>query len=547
MFFFFFHCCCSGADSKPFRKVKTGCLTCKIRHLKCDETKPHCLRCLKFGVECDFYLTKAQQGGSTFKSNAKPLVPRPSPSHTIFYPLSQKLFSDEQEQRYFRFFCDKTSQGLSGYFDSALWSELVLQACENDSAIRHAVVAIGALDLTSKRSTSRIQAHQILNDDAEQDHRFALQQYGLAIKRMRESTSEKKVDLRTMLIGCILLTCFETFHGNHQSAIAQMQSGLSLLEDWHAQHTPNLDEVLGTSSPSPFVVDDEILQALGRLDLQSMTFLDPRPKEIHNRMRRYGQASINAMPETFATLKEARVYLELVMRRFMHFMISISNVEGSDGVMKLSDPLPDIPEFILADQRRHMKELQRWHSAFMPLLKYARTVEGKKNFLAATALETHYLSSYFGLDAMTLDSRSSASRSMPVFREIVSLCTDILSHPSAIADETKYTFDLQIVASLYATGLRCRHSGIRRQAVALLLSSPRREGVWDAVLAGKIVGWVADIEEEDGLDGEFMKEGKGIIDLKFDFNLQARSVYLQCLQIRTGSDILVEREATLTW
>jgi hypothetical protein len=487
---------------------------------------------------------KAQRGGPAFISKAKTLIPRPSPSHTVFYPLSQKLFGDEQEQRYFRFFCDKTSHGLSGYFDSVFWSQLVLQVCENDPAIRHAVVAIGALDLISKRSR---QAHQVLNDEAEQDHRFALQQYGLSIRRMRESTSERKVDLRTMLIGCILLACFESFHGNHQSAIAQMQSGLSLLEDWHSQNTRNSDEVLGTSSPSPFVVDDEILQALGRLDLQSMTFLDPRPKETHNRMRNYGQASINTMPETFSTLMEARVYLELVMRRFMHFMISISNVEGSDGVMKLSDPSPDIPEFILADQRQHMKELQRWHGAFMPLLAHARTAEGRKNFLAATALETHYLSSYFGLDAMALDSQSYASRSTAVFKEIVSLCTAILSHPAAIADETKYTFDLQIVAPLYATGLRCRHSATRRQAADLLLSSPRREGVWDAVLAGKIVGWVADIEEEDGLDGEFMKEGKGIIDLKFDFDLQARSVHVQCLRIKTGSDILVEREATLTW
>ncbi|WJG35826.1 uncharacterized protein FOBCDRAFT_228081, partial [Fusarium oxysporum Fo47] len=39
--------------SRP--KVKTGCITCKIRHLKCDETKPKCKRCVKDKHTCDGY------------------------------------------------------------------------------------------------------------------------------------------------------------------------------------------------------------------------------------------------------------------------------------------------------------------------------------------------------------------------------------------------------------------------------------------------------------------------------------------------------------
>ena len=39
----------SGA--KP-RRVRTGCLTCRERHLKCDEGLPTCLNCRKSGREC---------------------------------------------------------------------------------------------------------------------------------------------------------------------------------------------------------------------------------------------------------------------------------------------------------------------------------------------------------------------------------------------------------------------------------------------------------------------------------------------------------------
>ncbi|KAL2757302.1 hypothetical protein ACRALDRAFT_1067922 [Sodiomyces alcalophilus JCM 7366] len=38
---------------RSHRKVRTGCKTCKLRKIKCDETKPHCLNCLRYGAKCD--------------------------------------------------------------------------------------------------------------------------------------------------------------------------------------------------------------------------------------------------------------------------------------------------------------------------------------------------------------------------------------------------------------------------------------------------------------------------------------------------------------
>lgn len=41
----------STSASKP-RRVRTGCLTCRERHLKCDEGMPDCLNCRKSRREC---------------------------------------------------------------------------------------------------------------------------------------------------------------------------------------------------------------------------------------------------------------------------------------------------------------------------------------------------------------------------------------------------------------------------------------------------------------------------------------------------------------
>ncbi|KAH6663086.1 hypothetical protein B0J14DRAFT_280144 [Halenospora varia] len=62
--------------SKP--KVKTGCQTCKIRRVKCDETKPACLRCVRFGHKCDGYLNKIGRSGSSGgnSGNTRVLVPK---------------------------------------------------------------------------------------------------------------------------------------------------------------------------------------------------------------------------------------------------------------------------------------------------------------------------------------------------------------------------------------------------------------------------------------------------------------------------------------
>lgn len=41
--------------SHAYPKVRTGCLTCKIRKVKCDEGKPSCLRCTSTGRKCEGY------------------------------------------------------------------------------------------------------------------------------------------------------------------------------------------------------------------------------------------------------------------------------------------------------------------------------------------------------------------------------------------------------------------------------------------------------------------------------------------------------------
>ncbi|KAJ0143507.1 Adhesion and hyphal regulator 1, partial [Colletotrichum tanaceti] len=42
----------TAATATKSKRVRTGCLTCRERHLKCDEGLPNCLNCRKSSREC---------------------------------------------------------------------------------------------------------------------------------------------------------------------------------------------------------------------------------------------------------------------------------------------------------------------------------------------------------------------------------------------------------------------------------------------------------------------------------------------------------------
>lgn len=108
-------------------------LACRIRRVKCDETKPECQRCVKGRFKCDGYSGRANRPSSQLKSS-KALAP--------LKPLSRmptvQLFKSEPEYRQFQRFCREQAAQLTGYRDTQLWSRVVLQACETNASIRHA-------------------------------------------------------------------------------------------------------------------------------------------------------------------------------------------------------------------------------------------------------------------------------------------------------------------------------------------------------------------------------------------------------------------------
>jgi len=118
---------------------------------------------------------------------------------------------------------------------------------------------------------------------------------------------------------------------------------------------------------------------------------------------------------------------------------------------------------------------------------------------------------------------------------------------SNMSSRLKFQFDSHVVIPLYMTGYKCREPKIRRRAISLLLANPRREGVFDSLLAGKMTQLAMNIEEE------YMKNGRvpgwaRIHGVTFERDGERRSAILTCQQRTSALSAHIEtKRKIITW
>lgn len=357
--------------------------------MKCDESKPSCLRCLNFNGHCYGYVRpQPHPKHSAGPGHPRRLVPKAQISQLSTSPV----FATEDEHRFYHLFVTKTAHSLSGFFHSEIWNYIVLQTCQSEPSIRHAVTAIAALDMTAMALRDAQAGHSMgdhvkTDEKAIRNHQFALQQYSQAITCMREAVENGKQQLRTTLLACILIICFETYQGNHNAALAQIKIGLELIIAIFRPPSPPPKTT--PSSQHQQGVEDEICEVFERLDVQVMTFPDPRPPSEHKLMTTCHVDHIAAMPKTFSTIRMARYYSDIFMRRHMHFRIIHTDVHRDTMVAAIgaNETTASPPEKMIHELEQYMADLERWRVAFDPLMDRISKSGSEREYLCGLSLE----------------------------------------------------------------------------------------------------------------------------------------------------------------
>ncbi|KAL1793805.1 hypothetical protein ACET3X_007226 [Alternaria dauci] len=123
------------------RKVRSGCGTCRIRRVKCDELKPVCRRCYSTGRTCEGYGIWGGGGNGYAERYGSKKTCTPSLHH--HFPATKLNLSD-QDQGYLDWFHHRLVHDLSGRLAEGFWTALVMPMLLNEPVIAHAAIALSS-------------------------------------------------------------------------------------------------------------------------------------------------------------------------------------------------------------------------------------------------------------------------------------------------------------------------------------------------------------------------------------------------------------------
>ncbi|WYZ43153.1 hypothetical protein EsH8_VI_000852 [Colletotrichum jinshuiense] len=212
---------------KGSRKVRTGCQTCKIRKIKCDETKPSCNRCTSTGRKCDGYPHVADISDMSSSS----------PDTAVFTLQPNRAFpgiNSPSDSRALQYFAEAVGPLLSGAVDPYFWTHIVMQFSTFEPAVTHSVLAISAL---YEQFQGQNEAGAI-----PRDHVFALRHYNAAIHELKGMTRRDKQP--TVLLVCLLFICIEFLRSGREAAIRHCKHGVAILRDTHNEFPWTKDHLL---------------------------------------------------------------------------------------------------------------------------------------------------------------------------------------------------------------------------------------------------------------------------------------------------------------
>lgn len=399
--------------------------------------------------------------------------------------------------------------------NSELWTRVVLQASQSNEIIRHATIAMGALDFTGSRS-GELRGFQ---------KRFAYSEYHKALVGMRKSL-EKDYDIRLKLIICILFACFEAYHGNSKSAIWQLYAGIEMMEEYTKKRNEPPVTPYQTRLPP---IDNEIEQVLILMEIQATAWGDQRSTSLHLERMQACAAIVENMPAEFDSINDATYYLGKNMMRGIHLRFFYNKSHK-----KISSPFA--PPFLnlnacidgpaLIEMGRVMAAFSQWGLAFAPL--YRKIISSADSVLqkGATLLKMHRISGSLWVVSGSPGAFRAYTKELREVVELSKVLIDMLTlEPLSVAP-----LDMVVVLPLSVVGWNYRHRALRREAIDILSTLARREAVWDSGMNAKIMEWMAEIEEEGLEDEEYVPEDVVANISNMEVDESQRTAIVSCLQ-----------------
>jgi hypothetical protein len=456
----------------------------RIRRVKCDEGKPECTRCLKFGITCGGYEVKK------VKKEIVAIVPKrelaineqPLPTLQLQPDLTFHLRGEAEDTQYFRFFRDETAYELSGgFFDEPIWNQMILQSCHEAPCIQKIALSIAGLSRAMKANSFK---------ESKDPHvEYALQQYNKSLRHFRLFVSSNgRPDPRMLLMAGLLIYTFECLQGNLENAIKQIKAMMSVFKDMRSLKQLDYAHLHCKGS-----FEDELVSEIARLDGQLLgRVYDPDIGNTTIIGIKHGHLwDPFTIPDCFTDLRTARRFLEHLQH------LSRPDVVHDEKAQPVPLPASEGPEISRGEEYVRMMKasLAKWWSSFKPTYDFTCTPDGDDNFVPAATLRITALATSLILQTkMTMDpsqaTESWADSSLLVTkrgpdlfvstaREMLDLCRQVVAHRRFIKG---FVFATGIMSPLWILLVTANKRELIADTVEIFRAMiPRKEGYWNSV------------------------------------------------------------------
>ncbi|KAL4752217.1 hypothetical protein BDW72DRAFT_212084 [Aspergillus terricola var. indicus] len=443
---------------KSMPKVRTGCLTCKQRRVKCDEGKPGCQNCERTGRRCEGYppgLAPALVGDGSLAVQAQRHAQR-----IIVYNLPFKVPGSQADRQLLHFYACEAAAGLSSFSDPTLWSKLVLQRSHHQPVVRNALVALAALYRDYMQGGNRIQAPA---------SHAAMQRIAKCHRQLRLYLRSADASADIALICSILFFAFETLLGDCITATQHLDNGLYLLKRWQtqtAQDHSGHDELL-----------PHLVSIFSRLDIHASTFDDERKPILTLVGPEERSGLTHVVPPLLSSLDEAETVATKLQNWLMHHLIA--------HVAYKHKPVDEFPRSLLRERFTLYQQFEQFFFAFTALLDSLPGEIPARALLLRIQAKMYY-------SVLLENIPNDSFGPCPPADSLRNTLADIerfLSMESAQKSASTFTLSSQLVAILYFMCLKTPNAERRELAFALLKHSsmPAKDGLWESEKAAAIV------------------------------------------------------------
>ncbi|CZR62988.1 uncharacterized protein PAC_12885 [Phialocephala subalpina] len=369
----------SGRMGKP--KTRTGCITCKIRRIKCDEGKPACKRCIITGRQCDGYRQPSQLKGTASRpqQNAKLRPATAAVQLHLVIKFNHRLppqFSDYTdvtmcERRSLEYFRCRTADVLSRWVVESFWKYQLPQTAHSEPATRHAMIALAGMhegvELLREASPND---PRISSDMTASRLQYARHHYNIAVSELARALRERNDSEEVALMSCALFVIFNFIAGNFIAAFFHMHNGIEILSRWKTSKVGS--RILAEDS-----LEKNLITLFGRISFHSSSLDDPAPILEFD----------DPLASSFPTLQNAKIAMDSLTRGGIR-LVRIG------AVLAYNPQAAESWDDLDFQASAHLLDLTRWLSKFDTLVAslpvpYTTEDEGTIDILRIMHLAAH--------------------------------------------------------------------------------------------------------------------------------------------------------------